>query len=200
MRTNCPHCNVTSEFDNPERGAMVECPSCSNLFVPTNSEPVPLPCPECGEMVEPDARICVACGFNYDTGKKVEEHIPVYGEDFSLPRKILCWVADTLPGLFRPLTFALFILSIIVSLSIFFLGLFIISLGAMLSGIMIASFSLVVYAYGVGWMMTGEVQLLRSAMIELTGGRWTAFLVIVFGPVALGFFLVIWLFSMLGGG
>ncbi|NOY75750.1 MAG: hypothetical protein GXP32_08150 [Kiritimatiellaeota bacterium] len=200
MKTNCPHCNGVSEYASIPENGMVECPVCSNLFVPKQGEPAPLPCPDCGNPVEPGARICVSCGYNFDTGKKVEKHIPVYGENFSRPRKVLCWVADMVPGLFRPGTLVLFILSVIISLMIFYLGLFVIGMGAMLSGIMIASFSLVVYAHGVGWLMTGEIQMLRGAMVELTGGRWTMFLFLVFAPVSTGLFLVIWVFSTFGKG
>jgi hypothetical protein len=198
MRTNCPHCNSISDYDTIPESGMVECPSCSNLFVVKHREPVSLPCPDCGKSIEAGSRICVDCGYSFDTGRKVEKHIPVYGEDFSPARKLLCWVADMVPGLFRPLPLALFILSVIVSLMIFYLALFIIGLGAMLSGIMIASFSMVVYAHGVGWLLTGEIQMLKSAMAELTGPRWTAFLFVVFAPVSAGLLFVIWIFSLLG--
>ena len=200
MRTNCPHCNNVSEYASIPENGMVECPACSNLFVPKHREPVSVPCPDCGELMDPGARLCVSCGYSFDTGKKVEKHIPVYGEDFSPARKALCRVADMVPGLFRPLTLALFILSIIVALMIFSLDLILIGLGAILSGIMVASFSLVVYAHGVGWLLTGEIQMLRSAMVELTGSRWTAFLVIVFAPVATSLFFLFWVSSILGRG
>ena len=181
MKSNCPICNRINEFDREKLGIMIPCPSCKNVFVLKNSIS-PLNCPDCTEKVDPGLRICVNCGYSFDSGEKVKKHIPVYGEEFSLARRCLNDLVNFIPGLFKIHILFLFSASIAAALVIMYLGLFIMGLGAILTCIFFASCSLIVYAHGVGFLMTGEVQMLRNAMAELTGERWNFFLLMVFGP------------------
>lgn len=100
METNCPICNRSNSFEDEKLGKMVTCPDCSNLFVIKGGKEA-VKCPDCEKSVKPDVRICLHCGYSFDTGKKVEDHIPVYGEDFTPARKALDSVADFIPGLFK---------------------------------------------------------------------------------------------------
>lgn len=190
METNCPHCNKINTFNDQFSGQMVTCPDCENLFILKNDGPTLALCPDCENSVPPGDRICLNCGFNFDTGKKVEERLPVYGEDFSLTRKALDAVVEFMPGLFRINIIILFCACIVAAFLMVYFSLIILAFGALMACILMSVCALVVYAHGVGFMLTGEVQLLNNAMTELTGGKWTFFLVAVFG-VPISIFLVI---------
>lgn len=178
----CPICNKNSTFDDSILGNMVECPECNNLFVLTESELSYVQCPECSSKVESGKRICLECGYNFDTFKHVEEHIPLYGEEFSWPRKVLAFVAEMVPGLFIIHILFLFIASIFTALFIFYFGLILLGFGAIVTMIFFAVCAFFVYAHGVGFLLTGEVQSLKNAMAELTGKKWNLFLIILFSP------------------
>ncbi|MBN1864065.1 MAG: zinc ribbon domain-containing protein [Victivallales bacterium] len=196
MKTNCPLCNRSNDYDPKNAGSMVTCPRCANLFVLKNSKPVPLACPECSVSIPPDARICTNCGFSFDTGKKVEQKIPVYGDDHPAWKKALDATADFIPGLFKIHILLLFFASIAMAVFLNYFGLILLALGAMVTCILLAVCSLFVYAHGVGFLMTGEIQMLQSAMAELTGFRWTFFLFLVFAP-PISIFLIIIKIGML---
>ncbi len=190
MKTNCPICNRTSDFSQNLIGSMATCPKCANLFVLKNSTPVAVLCHECKGTIPPDVRICTNCGFSFDTGKKVEQRIPVYGEDQPPWKKALDATADFIPGLFKIHILLLFFASIAIALYLNYFGLILLALGAMITCILIAACSLFVYAHGVGFLMTGEVQMLQNAMAELTGLRWSFFLFLVFAPPVSIFLIV----------
>jgi len=191
MKSNCPICNRTNTFDPVKIGSMVTCPDCDNIFV-LKEGVLPVICPDCSQEVAPGLRICITCGYNFDTGKKVEKHIPVYGEEFSAARRRLDEIVDFIPGLFKVHTVLFFFASIILACIIMYLGLFLMGLGALLTCIFFAVCALIVYAHGVGFLMTGELQMLRSAMVELTGYRWSFFLFMVFSP-PITIFSMIWI-------
>jgi hypothetical protein len=199
MKNNCPICNSISSFEGKKSGAMVPCPECGNLFVLKEDCVVPVICPDCENEVAPGDRICVKCGYNFDTGKKVKKHIPVYGEDFPASRKAIDAVADFIPGLFKIHILLLFSASIFTALLIIYLSLFMLGLGALITCVICAVSALIVYAHGVGFLMTGEIQMLRSAMVELTGYRWTFFLIMVFGPPITVFMITFKIGTMLAG-
>ena len=190
MKIGCPHCNRINSFEDQLEGKMVTCSECGNIFFLKNKGDTHILCPDCKNSVPFGDRICLNCGFNFDTGRKVEEHIPIYGEDFSWSRKVLDTVVDFIPGLFRIHIVLLFFASIAIALFLIYFGLILMAFGAVVTLIFMSVCALVVYAHGVGFMLTGEVQMLNSAMSELTGGHWTFFLVMVFG-VPISIFLVI---------
>ena len=93
MTFNCPECGQELEAPDELAGEVVECPTCSaQIQIPGADEteadeavekPSPasiLPamdepsnsCPECGTEMEPDAVLCVACGFHTGLGKKID--------------------------------------------------------------------------------------------------------------------------------
>lgn len=193
----CPICNKNSTFDDSLLGEMVECPKCNNLFVLKDKKTCSVSCPKCNAMVDSGNRICLECGYNFDTFKQVEEHIPVYGEEFSLPRKALAFIAEMVPGLFRIHILFLFIASIFTALFIFYFGLILLGFGAIVTMIFFAVCAFFVYAHGVGFILTGEVQSLKNAMAELTGKRWNLFLIFLFSPPIVIYLLFVKLCSIL---
>ena len=70
MKAVCPICNRTGDYDSSQEGKMIPCSDCGNLFVLKNTQ-LHVECPECGQTVEPDVRICIECSYNFDSGKKV---------------------------------------------------------------------------------------------------------------------------------
>ena len=181
MKVNCPICNRTGDYNPSEQGSMIPCTHCGNLFV-LKDKVLPALCPECDNNVEPDVRICLECGYNFDSGRKVGKHIPVYGEDFTPQKKMIDAVVDFIPGLFRPLVFLAFCTSVLIALFIIWMGLFILSLGALATCIYFSICALIVYAHGVGFLLSGEVSMLRNALVEIDGAKWTFFFIMVFGP------------------
>ena len=181
MKNNCPICNKINDFDRSKIGSMVPCPDCKNIFVLKEILSTAT-CPDCEEEVESGLRICINCGYNFDTGKKVEKHIPVSGEELPVLQKRLNDLVDFIPGLFKIHILFFFWASIVTACLIMYMGLVLMGFGALLTCIFFGVCALIVYAHGVGFLMTGELQMLRSAMGELTGWRWDFFLILVFGP------------------
>ena len=199
MKSNCPHCNSINDFNEEAAATMVDCPKCGNLFVLKSDGLRPISCPDCAREVAPEARICLHCGFNFDTGKKLEKHIPVHGEDFSPPLKLLTTIADYFPGLFKIHTLLLSLLSIMVTFAITFFVFIFFSLGALNASIFFAVCALVVYAHGVGFILTGEAMMLRSVFMELSGAKWSLFLFLVFSPPIAIFLIMFQIASAMAG-
>ena len=80
----CSFCNQSFEFDNSSGSLLATCPHCSKqnsvavhssttqrLHILRNAPSLVggKPCPECAALIEPDAVICVHCGYNVATGK-----------------------------------------------------------------------------------------------------------------------------------
>lgn len=79
IRFACPACNEILEAPDDLAGEAVECPTCGqSMSVPTAGagsadEPAPTAakCPGCGAGLEPDAVLCVACGYHMTLGRKI---------------------------------------------------------------------------------------------------------------------------------
>jgi hypothetical protein len=70
MDVTCPSCSTVIELAPPANqwiGKIVRCPSCENPFTFTSASKI---CPEC-ENTMVDGVICVSCGLDLRTGKKV---------------------------------------------------------------------------------------------------------------------------------
>jgi hypothetical protein len=96
--------------------------------------------------------------------------------------KFLRFVYDVMPGIFRPLIIFAFIMCIVLMSVLVWIGLVVIGLGAFLSGIAICSAALMVYAQGVALLLSGEIQALKSALVDFTERQMFAFVLMVFGP------------------
>jgi hypothetical protein len=67
----CPSCSTVLELAPPADrwlGKTIICPACNKPFKFTSATKL---CPDCGESMEPDALVCVSCGLDTRTGKKV---------------------------------------------------------------------------------------------------------------------------------
>ncbi|MFA6294513.1 MAG: hypothetical protein WC637_22165 [Victivallales bacterium] len=173
----CPHCGKDYSIDNEQTGRMYECSGCGNLF----HTPSQKCCPRCQHLLEPGIVVCIKCGFNLKTGDQLETKIHIQ-DDTPWWLKSLRFVYDVMPGIFRPLTIVAFILCLILTFVLIWIGLFIMGFGAVLSGFSILSVALMLHAQGVAFLLAGEIQALKSALVEFTERQMWAFALLVFGP------------------
>ncbi|MBA4388023.1 MAG: hypothetical protein C0404_08585 [Verrucomicrobia bacterium] len=80
----CPHCDQSLEGSDELFGKTIACPACNGqIEIPfpdaseetppgTGEKPAGRSCVGCGVALEADAVICVQCGTNQLTGKKLE--------------------------------------------------------------------------------------------------------------------------------
>ncbi len=115
------------------------------------------------------------------TGDQLETHIHIQ-DDSPWWLKFLRFVYDVMPGIFRPLTIVAFILCLILTFVLIWIGLFIMGFGAVLSGISILSVALMLHGQGVAFLLAGEIMALKSALVEFTERQMWAFILLVFGP------------------
>ncbi len=99
-------CGQVLTSEDEHAGMQAKCPKCSELITIPPPEREESKCPECGKPMEPDAVICMECGFNRKSGRKLttgagfhtarktreEEEIPdtspiisSFGKSFSFP-------------------------------------------------------------------------------------------------------------------
>jgi hypothetical protein len=101
VRFSCPGCGQTLEASEDMTGEAVECPSCAELIevpAPEGANPDDAfdgeeaggdargwsatdlgeddgSCPECGTDMEPDAVLCIQCGFHKGLGRRLSTDI-----------------------------------------------------------------------------------------------------------------------------
>ena len=83
----CSFCNQSFDFDNSSGSLLATCPHCgkqnSVAVHPSTTQRLHIlrnapsllggkPCPECAALIDQDAMLCVHCGYNLATGKKME--------------------------------------------------------------------------------------------------------------------------------
>ena len=185
----CPHCGKDYSIDNDQAGRMYECSGCGNIF----HTPSQKCCPRCQHLLEPGMLICIKCGYNLKTGEQLETRIHVH-DDTPWWLKFLRFVYDVMPGIFRPLTIIAFVMCVILTFVLVWIGLLIMGFGAFLSGISICSVALMVYAQGVAFLLAGELQALKSALVDFTERQNYAFVLMVFGPC----FLILLIMVLIG--
>ena len=68
----CASCGQSLEAPGEMAGEAVECPACrKTVTIPVPAEPSVTSCPGCGEAMQPDAVLCVKCGFHTGLGRKL---------------------------------------------------------------------------------------------------------------------------------
>lgn len=77
IEINCPGCGVVLSAPEEMAGETVECPECKTEFsVPaaesgTGASTDGARCPSCGSEVQPDAVLCLECGYHFKLGRKI---------------------------------------------------------------------------------------------------------------------------------
>ncbi|HBC85474.1 MAG TPA: hypothetical protein DCZ94_00825 [Lentisphaeria bacterium] len=180
LEFKCPHCQKDYSVKEDQAGKMFECAACGNIF----HTPSPQACPECQQLLEPGVVVCIKCGFNLQTKQKMETVIHI-DDPTPIWLKFLRFMYDLMPGLFRPLIIFSFLACIALAIFLMFMGLMVISMGVFLSGIFICAGALMVYAQGVAFLLAGEFQILKSALVDFTERQTWVFVLLVFGPCGL---------------
>jgi hypothetical protein len=131
----CPQCQQHIACGPEYFGRQIACPACGGQMQVPNPNPpapstplVPRPpappqagagCPSCGAPIAPGAVLCTACGFNLQTGQKLQPRtapaqrtIPGTKRPVAAAPKSSAWYATPYPylGLYVVMMFALYLL------------------------------------------------------------------------------------------
>ena len=182
MNTNCPHCHVELMIADEHAGELVACPDCGANFKAPIPEYIPKICPNCRGAVERSGKICVNCGYNFDTGQLLGTRI-IRAEDI-VPwwLQVLRFIAECLPGLFRPLTLFAFMVCTVLGAGVEMLAVSVLLMGAFFSAFAVAAAGMMIYIHGVAFLTTGCIIDLRNAMVELEGRSMEAFVLLSAAP------------------
>ena len=72
---HCPHCNQQLEAPPEMAGTEIICPACNEQFTAPKGfggQTEAAACPGCGAQLAADAVLCIQCGFDTRSGKKIE--------------------------------------------------------------------------------------------------------------------------------
>ncbi|MFA7230225.1 MAG: zinc ribbon domain-containing protein [Victivallaceae bacterium] len=175
MITDCPHCKNKIEISDEFVEKVVACPECGDLFKAPRPDYLPKCCPNCGAALEGTDKICLICGYNFKTRQIMITHVPTEYELRPWWFKLLGFIADCLPGLFRPLTLFAFIICVAMFIAVELLAVSIMMMGAFISAFFIAVAGMLIYIHGAAFLATGSIIDLRNAMVELHGRSMEAF-------------------------
>ena len=158
-------------------------------------------CPGCGGEYEPAVKICVECGIDLRTGKRLASHIeraddePDDDETFDDEEvrinpfyRFVVIVAQMFPGLIRPglLIGSVLMAALGLTISVFGLIMFF-GFGMMmmfvLSGVVVAAVGVLAYAQAVAWLIMGEYMLLVECLSEFDSKQWNIFFILLASPI-----------------
>ncbi|MFP4057514.1 MAG: hypothetical protein ACLF0G_11660 [Candidatus Brocadiia bacterium] len=176
MRVRCPHCNasltVADDFPQPR----IRCGGCGGV--------VDLPvarCPGCGAPLARGGAPCVRCGS--EVGRSPGAEPPEEDEEREgLALRVLLFVGELVPGLFRPGLVVLSLVLVVVGLGVLGFAAFLFSLGLLFSPMAVGAVGLLAYAQGVAVLLNGQACLLSEALAELVGPQWLLFLALIAAP------------------
>ena len=189
MQTLCPHCKANVRFPREEAGMVRQCPRCGNGFCLPADGGRPEFCPSCEGEMEHGTVVCVACGYNRETGQALDCR---FVEADTRPAWVrwLGFVHEWVPGLFAPRVLLLSVLAAAAGLVCAVLSLVLMGMLVFVSAIAVGVAGYMCYAHGVAFMLTGEVQTLKDAMVDLRGGHWDLFLFATLAP-GVGFIILL---------
>lgn len=185
----CPHCSCEFELTEDYAGKIVQCQHCSD-YVKIRSLQI---CPVCSSKSFEKRKLCVECGYDFENAMKLKtetdaDELP----ELPLLQRILVSVGDICPGLFRLSTLIAFILCLIASIAALCVSLMLFALGAYVTILLVAGAGIYVYMQGLAFIFTGSLCGLKTAMGDMQGPVYTAFIYMSFAP----FFLIICLFAL----
>lgn len=139
-------------------------------------------CPECGQHYGPETLFCVSCGIHLLTGERIARE----GADEPAEEPALdpLWARalGLVPGLFSARVLVYSGISLTLALVCAVLCLFFAGIGAIMIAASAGAAGMILYAQAVAMILTGEVQLLSTALADFDGTRWSAFFFAVAVP------------------
>ena len=190
MAIRCPQCDAVLEAADSQDGEQARCSACGAVVGVAGAPARSGVCPSCGQATAPDAVICVNCGLNLKTGRWVLADTEGEGKGATaggarpLPCRAARLVAESLPGLFRPLVLIAALLAAGVGGGLLALGLRFLHMGMALSGCLLGAGGVVVHAQGMAWLVDGGLSFLPDALTDFEGASWGVFVVLVLVPLA----------------
>ena len=143
-------------------------------------------CVGCGTVYPAGKRLCVRCGIDLKTSEPLHGQTKVGEEDSDVEQTRMEaageFVRMLLPGLFQPLTVGLSVAGLAVSTVIGWYAISALRLTEVTGGAAMIGLALVVNAQVMAWIITGELQSLINALVEM-GGRMPYFLALVVLPL-----------------
>lgn len=150
------------------------------------AEADPYRCPFCGAEYQQPFVVCTQCGMDRTTGRMHEPTVIEEDDEeergASLWLRSAAWVAEYLPGFFRPLVLIAAIILGIVGLGITLAGVALLMMGVLLSSMAIMAVGSLAYAQALAWVLWGEVGFLPDQLTEFDEMRWTLWFVGLLTP------------------
>lgn len=139
-------------------------------------------CPNCHAEYPKRFLICAECGLNILSGEVPEPEDDEDAIDVPRSRRFAAWVAEYLPGFFRPsILIASIVLSIIgIGVAIFAVAL--VFVGVLLGSIGAAALGGLAYAQAIAWMLTGRFDNLLDCLVDFDSTHWTIFSILLMTP------------------
>ena len=142
-------------------------------------------CWKCGADYAEDVVVCTDCGIDLRTGKEVGSSTDDE-PDLSRALRGVVFVANWMPGLFRPVVLVCSIIMCLVGLAVIAFAMGLLGFGVVLSSVSIGAAGLIVYGHGLSWLLAGEFGFLSSTLVELDGKQWFTFFVLLLAPMVIG--------------
>jgi len=143
-------------------------------------------CWKCRRDYPPEAKVCVQCGVNLETGQLlVPEPTPEDEEEALKPKTAGEWFFCYLPGLLRPILILAGVGLSAIAVILWFLCLVLLSQGVALTAVTVGAVGLLAWAQVVVWVMTGRLCLLHDGLTEFQGAQWHLFVLLVLLPLIL---------------
>jgi len=136
-------------------------------------------CPRCKSLWDDEDRFCGDCGSPLRS-------VLVPGEAREgpgLPGPMM-WLMGLFPGVFKPVVLVLSLLGIAFALFAFWLAVFILQLGGMISAFAIGGGGMLIYWTCVSWLLYGYIVVPVEAMTEFQGKHWMALVLATLIPGA----------------
>lgn len=197
MHLHCPHCTSDFDVDDSQFGKLVECPSCRNFLHASDSDRKI--CPACKRPVKDGAAICIDCGYNLLTGDRLsteytnpEDLLPAYV-------KALHYVCEVFPGLFSPLILIAFLVTIAAAVIAFLVGLALIGMGVMMTGIFVCAAGGMIYAQGLCFLFAGSLSYYKKALADFTSTQDYWFWTMLLSPFITAFIIMVYIGKHVNG-